>query len=205
MLNSTDFDANTIIEELTRDDLGITSIKRLLHTPQQLATYAKQRFGSIPKPKLQTLGVNQVKQQLSSISQFEPNDPITQLRNELNEFIRHKFGNLFDTEFDLNVQEINRYSVGDAGISPHLDPIKSINLVVVVVLEGQGSLCRCKNRQGENSIEIDTKEGNVILMRANGFKPNSDRPFHYITNIVRDRYTIVFRQYPLNERPSWIN
>jgi hypothetical protein len=207
--DTTVFNSSEVIEELLDPNGGLVAIKNFLNPKvrQQIAEYAKTRYEKVPPAPVEIIGINKVHQQVKSITQFEHDDIITKMRNDLNDFLKkelQKDGNdLFQTPLNLNVQELARYNQGSVGITPHLDPIKSINLVVIIVLEGHGSLYRCRDREGTDPRLIDTSEGNLILMRADGFKPNSDRPFHYITDIVQTRYIIVYRQYPENERPVW--
>ncbi|NBD31549.1 MAG: hypothetical protein GVY17_00885 [Cyanobacteria bacterium] len=57
-------------------------------------------------------------------------------------------------------------------------------------------------RAGNNPIEIEATVGNVLLMRASGFKgidnclvhQDEIRPFDFITNIPIQRYTLALRQ-----------
>jgi len=70
------------------------------------------------------------------------------------------------------------------------------------VLEGQGKFYICRDRAGNDPIEIDASVGNVLLMRASGFKGINNclaqqeeiRPFHFVTDIPRQRYTFALRQ-----------
>jgi len=57
-------------------------------------------------------------------------------------------------------------------------------------------------RTGNNPIEIEATVGNVLLMRASGFKgidnclvhQDEIRPFDFITDIPIQRYTLALRQ-----------
>ena len=50
------------------------------------------------------------------------------------------------------------------------------------------------DRQGTNAVEIATKPGNVIFLRAPGFLSSKSRPFHYVANIRSMRYSFSLRQ-----------
>ena len=70
----------------------------------------------------------------------------------------------FETELDLNTVGIVRYDVGSAGITAHRDPELSLNLVIILVLEGKGTLCRCDDRQGSNPREAFLASSNLIFL-----------------------------------------
>jgi hypothetical protein len=207
MIDTSRIIAQQIVSDLAQDDLGLVAISNALVpcVRTQLAEYATQRFQQVPDAKIEVVGSNNVQQRVSSISMFENDNPITKLRTEVNTLLNKELGHLFATPLDLNVQELVRYNTGSIGITPHIDPIKSINLVVIVVLQGKGCLCRCKNREGDDPVEIPSEHGNIILLRAEGFSLHNNRPFHYINNIEQERYVIVFRQYRENESPNWFS
>jgi len=102
--------------------------------------------------------------------------------------------NLFNSKLKLNAMVIQRYLPGELGITPHRDSLRAINLIALVNLSGVAEFYRCDDRQGTNSIALDTTPGNVILMRAPGFLNASVRPFHYLTNVRSIRYSLGLRQ-----------
>ncbi|NBD33624.1 MAG: hypothetical protein GVY17_11830 [Cyanobacteria bacterium] len=97
---------------------------------------------------------------------------------------------------------LQTYESGSLGITPHRDGKRYKNLVCVFVLEEEGKFYVCRDRAGNDPIEIDASVGNVLLMRASGFKGINNclaqdeeiRPFHFITNIPIQRYTLALRQ-----------
>ena len=91
---------------------------------------------------------------------------------------------------DLIVQ---RYEPGKTGITPHRDHIRYAGLVAVVVLSGTGRFCICSDRSGAHAREIPCPPGGVILMRAPGLAGTTGRPFHFVQDISRRRYTIGLR------------
>lgn len=70
------------------------------------------------------------------------------------------------------------------------------------MLEGEGKFYVCRDRAGNDPIEIYASVGNVLLMRASGFKGINNclahkdeiRPFHFVTDIPTQRYTFALRQ-----------
>ena len=86
------------------------------------------------------------------------------------------------------------YQPGKLGVSPHRDWRSAINLVCIFNIDGIGDFYLCSDRQGTNAVEIATKLGNVIFLRAPGFLNSKSRPFHYVANIRSIRYFFSFRQ-----------
>ena len=89
---------------------------------------------------------------------------------------------------------LQRYSVGEVGITPHRDRTGYRNLVCLFVLEGQGRFYVCNDRQGRGAREIPHAPGDVLLMRAPGFQRSAERPFHFVRDIQSPRYVFGLRQ-----------
>lgn len=102
--------------------------------------------------------------------------------------------NVFHRKQKFNAMVLQRYLPGELGITPHRDSLRAINLIALMNLGGTAEFHRCDDRQGRNSILLDTTPGNAILMRAPGFLDAQIRPFHYLTNIRSIRYSLGLRQ-----------
>lgn len=100
----------------------------------------------------------------------------------------------FESRLEFNDLMLQRYSVGEVGITPHRDRTGYRNLVCLFVLEGTGRFFVCDNRAGEGAQEISHAAGDVILMRAPGFRRSHERPFHFVRDIRRERYIFGLRQ-----------
>jgi hypothetical protein len=94
---------------------------------------------------------------------------------------------------------VQRYEPGAVGITPHRDHVRYTGVVAVVVLSGRARFCVCRDRVGTGAREIGCPPGGVILMRAPGMvrytasREPMQRPFHFVADIRRRRYTIGLR------------
>lgn len=94
----------------------------------------------------------------------------------------------------LNDLVAQRYLPGSFGITAHRDHLRYVGLVALVVLNGSGRFCVCRDRTGADAHEIPAKPGDLLLMRAPGFQGRRDRPFHFLSDITALRYSIGLRQ-----------
>ena len=94
----------------------------------------------------------------------------------------------------FNACTLTRYLAGSLGITPHRDPLKYKNLICIFMLKGNGKFFLCADRSGQNAQEIAASAGNVIFLRAPGFRGIDKRPFHFVTGIDTTRYTFALRQ-----------
>ncbi len=193
-----------ILDSLTH--IGAASIpllrtdarKQLVHTAQNLSY--QREAEEVGK------GERLVRQQVASCEDFSEAPIFLQLRDAFQELLTQSLAHLsvypFSFPVDLNTMVLQKYEPNSIGITPHRDGKRYKNLVCIFVLEGQGRFYVCSNRAGNDPIEIDASAGNVLLMRASGFKginnclAESDeiRPFHFITDIPNQRYTFALRQ-----------
>ncbi len=102
--------------------------------------------------------------------------------------------NPFEGRLLFNDLMLQRYSVGEVGITPHRDRTGYRNLVCLFVLEGRGRFYLCNDRQGRGAREIPHAPGDVLLMRAPGFQRSAERPFHFVRDIQSPRYVFGLRQ-----------
>jgi len=147
-----------------------------------------------------------VRQQLASCDDFSQATIFIRLRDAFQDLLAQSLANLsfypFSFPIDLNTMVLQKYEPGSLGITPHRDGKRYQNLICIFVLDGQGKFKVCRNRAGTNPIEIDASPGNVVLMRASGFRGINDRlattdeirPFHFVTDIQTQRYTFTLRQ-----------
>jgi len=124
----------------------------------------------------------------------------------LHEFTQH-FSELFDAsrrEIDpfesstvFNDKMLQRYTVGEIGITPHRDRTSYRNIVCLFVLCGRGRFCVASDRDATDAVEIPNGPGDVVLMRAPGFRDihgqELPRPFHFVDQITEPRYLFGLR------------
>ena len=102
--------------------------------------------------------------------------------------------NPFEGRLLFNDLMLQRYTIGEVGITPHRDRTGYRNLVCLFVLEGRGRFYVCDDRTGQGAREIPHIAGDVLLMRAPGFRGSADRPFHFVRDIQSPRYIFGLRQ-----------
>lgn len=95
---------------------------------------------------------------------------------------------------EANSIGMHHYRKGDAGITPHLEHVRYINLVTVFTIAGAGPFTASRQRDGPHDT-ISTMAGMMVCMRA---PRNSDehalRPFHGAGLTLEDRFAVIFRQ-----------
>jgi hypothetical protein len=102
--------------------------------------------------------------------------------------------NPFEGRLVFNDLMLQRYSIGEVGITPHRDRTGYRNLVCLFILEGRGRFYVCDDRTGSGAREIPHLAGDVLLMRAPGFRGSVERPFHFVRDIQSPRYIFGLRQ-----------
>lgn len=100
----------------------------------------------------------------------------------------------FEGRLVFNDLMLQRYSVGEVGITPHRDRTAYRNLVCLFVLAGEGRFYVCDDRKASAAREIPHVAGDVLLMRAPGFLGSAERPFHFVRDIRSPRYVFGLRQ-----------
>jgi len=110
------------------------------------------------------------------------------------DFLAEVPSNTFEGRLVFNDLMLQRYGVGEVGITPHRDRTGYRNLVCLFVLEGKGRFYLCNDRAGNGAREIRHAPGDVLLMRAPGFRGSAERPFHYVRDIQSPRYVFGLRQ-----------
>ena len=93
----------------------------------------------------------------------------------------------------LNDLVVQRYPPGSFGITAHRDHVRYTGLVALVLLSGEGRFFVSEARSGNGAREIQWRPGELLLMRAPGFAGRDDRPFHYLSDITSERYSLGLR------------
>lgn len=99
----------------------------------------------------------------------------------------------FEGRLIFNDLMLQRYSIGEVGITPHRDRTAYRNLVCLFILEGAGRFYVCDDRGANGAREIPHAAGDVLLMRAPGFLGCDERPFHFVRDIQSPRYVFGLR------------
>lgn len=166
------------------DFLTDTTRKSLLHN---LSTY---EFEKEPEEK----GEFRVQQHFSARTEFFPGGRIWNFAKELDGYLGQVFEETLSTSLSFTNLMAIRYQPGLVGISSHRDGKSFINIVAVLVLEGDARFCVCSDRYGNNACEIENPPGSLLLMRAPGFLGEDVQPFHFVDHVRSTRTTLAFRQ-----------
>lgn len=94
----------------------------------------------------------------------------------------------------FNEAVVQRYPPSPCGISPHRDHTRYINLIGVLVIDGDGDFAICSDRSGTDMHHIPAGPGDVLLMRAPGFDGKMHRPFHTLGTVHTNRLIVGYRQ-----------
>ena len=99
----------------------------------------------------------------------------------------------FATPLVFNDMMLQHYSADGAGISPHRDESRYINLACIFVLDGGGGFYLCEDRQGRGAREIAAAPGWAIFLRCPGLEGASGRVFQYVSGLEAARTTFGLR------------
>lgn len=192
--NLLDFDLGYVIKELLHT--GAVSVPLLPEELRQQLIAEAKTYSFKKQPLI--VGKSQVREDLSSFSEFVPPSLYLKLKSNLANLLNYKLAlaetNPFTGPIILNDLSLQKYEAGSSGISPHVDYSSCINLIALVLITGKGSFALCDDRAGTNPIYLDTTPGNLILMRAPGFFGSTVRPFHFVNNITEERLSYGLRQ-----------
>lgn len=94
----------------------------------------------------------------------------------------------------FNEAVIQAYRPCRCGISPHRDHIRYINLIAILVIDGEGDFFVCADRAGNGARRIPARPGDLLLMRGPGFDGSRYRPFHMLGEVTTNRLIVGYRQ-----------
>ncbi len=178
--------------------VGAASTTVLEENFRQSLLREAERYRYKPEQEIIGSGDRVVRQQLSSVEGFADASEYILLKDAFQTLVDRSLAisrlQPFKISLRFNSMALQKYEDGSLGITPHRDNIEYVNLICIFLIGGGGRFYVCKNRSGAAPIQIPAQPGDVILMRGPGFSGMSDRPFHYINDIQRTRYSFGLRQ-----------
>ncbi|MEI6864065.1 MAG: hypothetical protein WCK46_01700 [Candidatus Adlerbacteria bacterium] len=142
-------------------------------------------------------GPHKVKQALKMVGLLPDGSMFLQVRDELAEWLNDKFSTVFPNHLSrplcFTEMSVQTYDPGPVGVEPHYDGVSVINLIALLVLEGNGQFCTCEDRVGTITHPIRNEPGDLLLMRGPGFLGSPQQVLHRINNIAVKRTVVVFR------------
>lgn len=102
----------------------------------------------------------------------------------------------------FNEAALQRYPAGSLGLSPHRDGKRYRVVIAILVISGEGTFAVCDDRAGTNPRPIPADPGHCILLRAPGFLGIDKRPFHYVSDVTKDRLVLTLRYDSRREQPG---
>ncbi len=96
----------------------------------------------------------------------------------------------------INSVGIHWYAPGSIGMGIHRDYSNDINLISAFILSGNTPFAVYSDKSGSQRIcEIETRPGMLVLMRGpRKFEEKEYRPYHEVSCVQEERFTILFRQ-----------
>lgn len=190
-----DFDALNAVEEIERE--GAVSLGGFLkEKPRNLLLEELGCYIFKDRPRYH--GEYNTEQNFRAVDDFAPEGLFVDIRFALEEYLRVKFEgcpeNPLSKPLQFNELVVQRYAPGPLGITPHKDLLRCINVIVILVLEGQAEFCLCDDREGNNPRALKNEPGDLLLMRGAHFGGQTIRPFHTVKNIRSQRTTYGLRQ-----------
>lgn len=116
---------------------------------------------------------------------------------------KHNLTPMYPIEFKSRV--IQHYAHNDKeflyGIPPHYDHRAFVEVVVVLLLQGESLFHTALDKQANGEQAIDAQPMDLIVMRGYQFQGKDSRPVHYVKKIreKEGRTTLSFRVYSDNE------
>ncbi|WP_282607269.1 hypothetical protein [Pelagibius sp. Alg239-R121] len=150
----------------------------------------------------------EVQQDFEICMEFDGNDSFSLLADNLADQLRAAASLLPDPPLTdaltFNDIAVQRYLPGSAGITPHRDFLQFRQVVILIILAGQGRFFACDNREGLNAAEVPVKPGDALLMQAPDFGGQNRQPFHFLRDIT-ERRVIVGLRYDVKKAPAQSN
>lgn len=100
----------------------------------------------------------------------------------------------FEGKLVFNELSAQRYSPSAMGLKPHQDFRPTRNLMVMLVVAGEGELCLCRGRLGAQLRPLPAAPGSAIFLPLPGFGTTDTRPWHVVRNLTEEWRVVVFRQ-----------
>ena len=191
---------NFDFNQLSRDLSAIGAISLKILDEELRLSLLEEAHGYIyrPLPEIVGSGENIVKQQMGNFTDFPGDSKFIALKDSFQVWLEAHLKSFdqypFETPLNFNSLELAKYETGSLGITPHRDGFKYKNLICIFIISGRGKFYICSDRAGNDAREIDASPGRVILMKAPGFLGETDRPFHFVTDITETRYIFGLRQ-----------
>ncbi|MCX6819861.1 MAG: hypothetical protein NT019_01030 [Candidatus Adlerbacteria bacterium] len=142
-------------------------------------------------------GPHKVKQALKMVGLLPEGSLFLQVRDELALWLNNEFSTKFPNHLSLPLcfteMSVQAYDPGPIGVEPHYDGVSVINLIALLVLEGNGQFCTCEDRAGTITHPIRNEPGDLLLMRGPGFLGSPQQVLHRINNITVKRTVVVCR------------
>ncbi len=184
-----DFDASEVFWKL--ETIGGASFPVLSRALRLLLLNAAYDHAYTKRPE----EVNGVRQDIWA-NDFTDHPDILNFRAVWTVFLLRKFENkgLFLKPLIFDEIILQLYQPNSFGVTPHMDPKVYRNLICTVNLSGNCRFGICQDRQGKDSLILDTTPGTVTIVRAPGFNGSDARPFHFVDHVTGPRYTIGLRQ-----------
>ncbi len=188
------FDPDQVVGALTHD--GAISVPLIPDRLRRMLLEEASHGTFIPAEPY--AGPHRVVQNLSSATDLAPAGGLMWFKTALATHATNVFASLpespFESALDFNHLVLQRYEPTVVGVGPHRDFSVDRNLICIAILGGNGKFCLCDNREGHNLRPLDSTPGNVIFMRAPGFRYASERPWHCAVQITTPRMVYNLRQ-----------
>ena len=195
-----------LLRELT--DYGATSVP-LLGEPV-LSSLREGAEGLPFEQTARTVGDYDVRQELE-VCRTVPKDGIFDtVQGQLEDQLNEAFGRLAPLPWPademqrlrFNEAALQRYPAGSLGLSPHRDGKRYRVVIAILVISGEGTFAVCDDRAGTNPRSIPADPGRCILLRAPGFRGIEKRPFHYVSDVTKERLVLTLRYDSRREQPA---
>ncbi len=142
-------------------------------------------------------GKNRVRQRFNYFRRYPPESLLWKvgrmLGQKINEGAIENTEPMFQSPLRFNEVSAQRYTPGKLGISPHRDEKRYKNIIAICVVEGNAEFYTTTDRVGGIEMPIPVKPGDVIFMKAPGFKNCDLCPLHAVRNITSPRLSITYR------------
>jgi len=189
-----DFDMGEAVKQI--DLYGACTIADFLHTDVHRKLLEELSHLKLIRQS-ETYGKYKTRQNFSSMSEFHPESAFAAVRQGLEKFLNDKFRECrpypLSEPLIFTDAVVQTYEPSELGISPHRDGKSCVNLISLIVLEGQGEFCLTLDREGSHPIPLRNEPRDLLLMRGPGFFHSDVQPFHFVRNVRTRRTTFAFR------------